>query len=154
MNMARQHCKGLGLALTLLLLLPTDLIQAADGDVIISRTVQPRIATRPTMVPDPHPRAVNASPTHYIGNQLGTNQLSTGELSDHEFSQISSGRLLPAQLPGVQPGILGNNDASNRNSASGLNAVTHNGGAGSQLGGQINRSVQQGLQPLQMLGGQ
>lgn len=153
MNIARQHYKGLGLALALLPLLPADQIQAADGDIIISRTVQPRVATRPTMVPDPNPRAVNAAPTYYIGNQLGTEQIN-GELSDSDFSQVSTGRLLPTQLPGVQPGTLGNSDVTNRNSVPGLNAVTHNGGAGNRLGGQVNRSVQQGLQPLRMLGGQ
>ncbi|MBX9756316.1 MAG: hypothetical protein K2X80_16275 [Pseudomonadaceae bacterium] len=135
-----------------LLWLPIELPQAAPGDVIISRQVQSRVATRPTQVPDPHPRVVNASPTHYTPvSNLGAASLD-GELSDHEFAQVSSGRALPTQLQNNQATTLGGANQTNHNSLQG-SAATH-GGAGSRLGGQVNRSLQQGLRPLQMLGGQ
>ncbi|MBD4432964.1 hypothetical protein GUG90_17660, partial [Xanthomonas citri pv. citri] len=34
---------------------------AADGTIVVQRQVQPRVAYRPSMVPDPHPTVVDTN---------------------------------------------------------------------------------------------
>lgn len=113
---------------------------AGEGDVIISRDVQPRIATRAALVPDPNPLSVN--PGRSVVN-------ATAELGDSDFASVSSGLALPQQLLG---NALGNHlQAPLQPSIPGLGAA-HGGGSGNGVAAQVNRSVQQGLRPLQMLG--
>lgn len=151
MDISLHRLKGLSL-LVAFLSLPAGMPQAADGEIVISRPVQPRVATRAPLATDANPRSVYASPTHYTDlSQLGNS--SQGELSDHDFAGVSSGRSLATQLPGVQAAAFGNNNAANLVGRAGGTA-SHRGGGNSSLGGQINRSLQQGLQPLKMLGGQ
>jgi len=120
--------------------LQAGVLQAAEGDVIISREVQPRVATRAALVPDPNPRSVN--PGRSVVD-------ATAELGDSDFAKVSSGLALPQQLLG---GPLGNQlQAPLQQSLPGLGAG-HGAGGGNGVAAQVNRSVQQGLRPLQMLG--
>lgn len=116
---------------------------AGDGDVILTRTVQPRVATRAPLVPDPNPIKVNVSPANQIERQ-------TGELSDADFANVS-GSL------GTQGRMLNLDNSGALNSSqlrhSGTSAGHSAGSSSSGLGGQINRTVQQGLSPLQNLRG-
>nr|WP_288357544.1 hypothetical protein [uncultured Pseudomonas sp.] len=115
-------------------------VQAADGDVIITRDVQPRVATRAALVPDPNPLSVN--PGRSVVD-------TTAELADGDFANVSSGLALPAQLLGNS---LGHQvQAPLQQSMPGLGA-SHSGSGGNGVASQVNRSVQQGLRPLQMLG--
>lgn len=136
------HCLAQGLVLCLASqAIPS---VADDGDVVLTRTVQPRVATRSPLAPDPNPIKVNVSPAQQVERQ-------TGELSDAEFANVSSN--LRAQGPMLN---LDNSPAL-QNTQPRLTNTTAGHGAGavtSGLGTQINRTVQQGLSPLQRLGGQ
>lgn len=61
--------------------------RAADGEVILTRDVQPRIATRPALVPDPNPLTVQMDRSALVNSSVAA-----GELSDGDFSQVSSGQ--------------------------------------------------------------
>ena len=121
---------------------------AADGVIVISREVQPRMATRAPMIPDPNPRTVNANPSSTV--QRAVNSY---ELNDVDFAGVTSGASLHRQiLPSTHlPGLSG----SSQSSAQGLPGMRagHGGGAGSSVSNQINRSLQQGLAPLKILTG-
>jgi hypothetical protein len=114
--------------------------QAAEGDVIITREVQPRVATRAALVPDPNPLSVNPGRSVIEA---------TAELADGDFANVSSGLALPQQLLGNSLGHQVQTPL--QHSMPGLGAP-HGGGGGSGVATQVNRSVQQGLRPLQMLG--
>jgi hypothetical protein len=163
---------GKGMAVAVLLcgsLLADAPLLAGDGDIIIIRTVQPRSATRLPLTPDPKPLAINPrdlsgkpaqNHTSNIGNTVTR---SLGELSDGDFAGISSGqglggagRALNAPSAGAvnhQP-----NGITNQTLNGNVGQANHrNGGGGAGLAGvpsQVNRSLQQGLRPLQMLTGQ
>ncbi|MGL4316166.1 MAG: hypothetical protein ACRCTL_06090 [Pseudomonas sp.] len=123
-------------------------VLAADGDIVLSRDVQPRVATRPPLVPDPNPTVVNVDPHQQINRQTqGIERL--GELSDSDFASINSGLSLPNRLLGTDnPQAL----PSTQQHQQGIGSLSHgNGAVSSGIAGQINRSVQQGLRPLQNL---
>lgn len=126
---------------------------AADGDIIIGRDVQIRAATRKELVPDPNPQLVNPKPNRVIESGLRGNRL-VGELDDSEFAAVSTGTRLTTQLLGSQiPSVNQNPTLSAQHpGVSGHNPVGHSGaGALGNVDSQINRSVQQGLRPLQIL---
>ena len=131
-------------------------VQAADGDIIISREVQPRSAVRQELVPDPNPQLVNPNRESQINSSLNAGHRAM-EISDSEFAGVSSGSSLahglhifsqpPNQSIGVQSpgrGVTG---------AAGNNTVGRAVGGATRAAGQVNRSVQQGLRPLQNLKG-
>ena len=121
---------------------------AADGIIVITRDVQPRIATRPALVPDPNPRTVNANPSSTVIR--ATNSY---ELNDADFARITSGSSLQRQmLPGGQLPGLGNSSQTSSHGLPGMRAG-QGGGAGGNVSNQINRSLQQGLAPLKILTG-
>ena len=120
---------------------------AGDGRIVIQRELQPRVAFRQTMVPDPNPVAVNPN----VSSQV--NHLVRGlELTDGEFAQVVSGQhglhgnLAAGDLPGL--GSVQSPNARLPGLASG-----RAGAAGGGIAGQVNRSVQRGLSPLQNLTG-
>lgn len=125
---------------------------AANGDIIISREVQPRAATRKELVHDPNPQLVNPKPNAVIHSGLRSGHI--GELDDSDFAAVTSGTRLPQQLldsqmPRVQQSA---SDVARHVGSAGHNPVGHSGnGALSNINGQVNRSVQQGLRPLQIL---
>ena len=121
---------------------------AADGIIVITRDVQPRVATRPALVPDPNPRTVNANPSSTVIR--ATNSY---ELNDADFARITSGSSLQRQmLPGGQLPGLSNSSHASSHGLPGMRAG-QGGGAGSNVSNQINRSLQQGLAPLKILTG-
>lgn len=121
---------------------------AADGIIVITRDVQPRVATRPALIPDPNPRTVNANPSSTVIR--ATNSY---ELSDADFAGITSGSSLQRQmLPGGQLRGLSSSSQTSSHGLPGMRAG-QGGGAGSSVSNQINRSLQQGLAPLKLLTG-
>ncbi|WP_373187472.1 hypothetical protein [Halopseudomonas sp.] len=124
---------------------------AANGDIIIGREVQPRHATRKELVPDPNPQLVNPKPNTVI--ERGLQGFRIGELNDSEFAAVNSGSRLPQQIENQMPRVQQSaSDVTRHGGTAGHNPVGHSGtGALSNINGQVNRSVQQGLQPLQIL---
>ncbi|GLU36744.1 hypothetical protein [Pseudomonas sp. NBRC 100443] len=120
-------------------------VQAGDGTIVIQRTVQPRVATRPTMVPDPNPITVNPNISPQINRQVGN-----AELDDAEFARVTSGSSLSQRiLPGGN--LVGMDNGANRTLQSG--SLGGGGGSGAGISNSVNRTVQQGLSPLRMLTG-
>lgn len=121
---------------------------ADDGVIVLTREVQPRIATRPALIPDPNPSTVNANVSPIVHRALDSY-----ELSDKDFAGVASGSgiqrlILPdGHLPGL--------GVSNADAAQGLPGMNggSTGGAGSGIANQVNRSLQQGLAPLKILTG-
>lgn len=118
---------------------------AGDGTIVIQREVQPRVAFRPTMVPDPHPVSVNPNVSSQVNHQMRGL-----ELNDSDFAHVTSGQrlngtnLAEGHLPGLE------SPAGAR--LPGLSAGRASSG-GNSISSQVNRSVQKGLAPLQNLTG-
>lgn len=122
------------------------LVQAGDGTIVLQRQVQPRVATRPTDIPDPHPITVNPNISEQIVRQTGN-----AELSDSDFAGVTSGSSLQRHImPGGQ--LVGMDNGSNQSlNGNGMGVGAAGGGAG--ISNSVNRTVQQGLSPLRMLTG-
>lgn len=142
------------ICLTALALCVLTQAQAADGDILISREVQPRAAVRQELLPDPNPQVVNPDHSTQIRHNIGSG-LSSVEISDRDFANVTSGTSLGRGLqifnqPGEQgpDGLRGAGGLGISVGAGGARA----GGATARIGGDVNRSVQQGLRPLQNLG--
>lgn len=122
--------------------------QAADGVIIISRDVHPRLVNTPTRIPDPNPRTVNANPSETV-----IRATHSYELTDADFARVTSGSGVQQQiLPGGQLPGFGNPAQGASHGLPTLRAGA-GGGAGSNVSNQINRSLQQGLAPLKILTG-
>lgn len=132
--------------------IPSSPVFAAGGDVILTRQVQTRVATRPPLVPDPNPLIVNTKPSTYVGEDLQMQSM-PGELDDQDFAAVTSGaRMIQQTLaPLVQGNPAGAASGVNHSAIAGSNPVGHAGNALGNIDGQINRSIEQGLRPLQML---
>lgn len=112
-----------------------------DGRILITRDVQPRIAYRAPLVPDPNPVTVNANPSGHVLR-------ATGELSDGDFANISSGSGisgLVTQQTNNLGGMMGN-QTQLPNMAGGRSS-----GGGNGISNMVNSSVQQGLGALKVL---
>lgn len=121
------------------------IVQAGDGTIVLQRQVQPRVATRPTDIPDPNPITVNPNISDQVVRQTGN-----AELSDSDFAGVTSGSTLERHiLPGGT--LVGMDNGSNQS----LNNGSLGGGmgAGGGISNSVNRTVQQGLSPLRMLTG-
>ncbi|MFI7858710.1 MULTISPECIES: hypothetical protein [Pseudomonas] len=117
--------------------------QADNGIIVITRDVQPRIATRAPLAPDPYPTTANANPSAYVLRQ-------TNELSDGDFASITSGTGI-SSLVTQQTDNLGGpigNQTQLANQAAGRGT-----GSGNGISNMVNSSVQRGLAPLQILTG-
>jgi len=153
---ARIYALGSLLAISAVLV-PVEYVTAeGNGEIIIQRTVQPRVATRPTMTPDPNPLTVNPNVGPQVTGTLN-GSLGASELGDADFASVTSGSsingfILPGgNLPGfaAQQGMINNTLSGS--------AATHGGGSGPTSGAgisnQVNNALRSGLAPLQMLGG-
>ena len=118
-------------------------VQAENGIVVITRDVQPRMATRAPLAPDPHPVTVNTNPSAHILKQ-------TNELSDGDFAGVSSGAGI-SSLVTQQTNNLGAN-ITNQTQLPNL-AGGRGSGGGNGISNMVNSSVQKGLAPLQILTG-
>lgn len=128
--------------------------QAAGGDIIITREVQPRAAARQELIPDPNPQLVNPDHSALINKTIRSGQAPL-EISDSDFAGVTSGTSLANGLqifnqPGDQLGTR--MPVRNGLGVSGSTAGGRVTGSTGRIGGDINRSVQQGLRPLQNLG--
>ncbi len=133
---------------------------AADGTIVVQRQVQPRVAYRPSMVPDPHPTVVDtnvSAEVNALANGAASGNTVSCELGDADFAIVTSGSGIRSMiLPGgALPGFANQPANPATVQAVGNLGTTHGagGGAGAGLAGQINGSLKQGLAPLQMLGG-
>ncbi len=122
---------------------------AGDGTIVIQREVQPRVAFRPTMVPDPNPVTVNPNISPQVKSMLDST-----ELSDGDFARITTGNRM-TRMPVPDGTLHGLNNAGSNSSAQGVPglAAGHSGGGGNSIANQVNRSLQQGLAPLRVLTG-
>ncbi|UJJ33305.1 hypothetical protein HV822_02035 [Halopseudomonas maritima] len=125
--------------------------QAADGDIIIQRQVQSRIATRAPLLPDPNPEIVNP----------GTDaRRMAAEMSDADFANVASGAALRGHYVESQitQGLVPNHSGSVlAGPQSGTQTVGGGGGGGGAvsgpaISGTINQSIKQGLGPLNAIG--
>ena len=128
---------------------------AGGGDIIISRDVQPRAATRQELVPDPNPQLVNPNNDPLINRAVRGGQAPM-ELSDRDFAGVNTGTSLASGVqifaqPVDQP--AGNHLPGRAGlGVTGSSSVGGATGAANRVGSDVNRSVQQGLRPLQNLG--
>ena len=119
------------------------------GEIVITRHVYPRAVGSIVPPPDPHPTTVNANP----GAQI-TAVTSQHELGDGDFARVSTGSSITRVInTGTNnlPGMV-----SQGGSLPGLSGSGRTGGGGGSmgsLGGQINRSIEQGMRPLSSMGG-
>ncbi|MHC8362307.1 hypothetical protein ACYZUA_18810 [Pseudomonas sp. LS2P72] len=118
-------------------------VQADNGIIIIKRDVQPRMAIRAPLIPDPSPTTANANPTKHIVSQ-------TNELSDGDFAGVASGAGI-SRLVTQNTSNLGGN-ISNQTQLSNLPAG-RSGNAGNGIANMVNSSVQQGLGALKAITG-
>ncbi|KQV22046.1 hypothetical protein ASC74_16720 [Pseudomonas sp. Root329] len=118
-------------------------VQADNGIIIIKRDVQPRMATRAPVAPDPNPTTANANPSKEILAQ-------TSELSDGDFASVASGASI-SRLITQNTNNLGGN-ISNQTQLSNLPAG-RSGNAGNGIANMVNSSVQQGLGALKVITG-
>ncbi|HDS1683579.1 TPA: hypothetical protein QEM39_005211 [Pseudomonas putida] len=118
-------------------------VQADNGIIVITRDVQPRMAIRAPLAPDPNPTTANANPSAYVIKQ-------TNELSDGDFASITSGTGISSLITQQTDNLGGaiGNQTQLANQAAGRGT-----GSGSGIANMVNSSVQRGLAPLQILTG-
>lgn len=117
---------------------------AADGVIVILRTVQPRDATVKPLEPDPNPTTVNANPSKYVLQQ-------TNELNDGDFANVSTGmNVKSSMLPASN--VLNSVNGSVQSQTNGGMAASH-GGGGNGIANMVNQNVMQGLGALKVITG-
>lgn len=121
---------------------------AGDGTIVLQRVVQPRVATRPTMVPDPNPVTVNPNISGQVVQMTGS-----AEVSDSEFARVTSGSSIQ-RLIVPNGGLMGMENTTNRTvSNMGMVSGARSADGTSGVSGQVGHAVQTGLAPLQILTG-
>ena len=118
-------------------------VQADNGIIIIKRDVQPRMATRAPVMPDPSPTTANANPSKQVLRQ-------TNELSDGDFANVASGAGI-SRLVTQNTNNLGGN-LTNQTQLSNLPAG-RSGNSGNGIANMVNSNVQQGLGALKVVTG-
>jgi hypothetical protein len=118
-------------------------VQADNGIIIIKRDVQPRMATRAPVMPDPSPTIANANPSKQVLRQ-------TNELSDGDFASVASGAGI-SRLVTQNTNNLGGN-ISNQTQLSNLPAG-RSGNSGNGIANMVNSNIQQGLGALRVVTG-
>jgi hypothetical protein len=118
-------------------------VQADNGIIIIKRDVQPRMATRAPVIPDPSPTTANANPSKQVLRQ-------TNELSDGDFASVASGAGI-SRLVTQNTNNLGGN-ITNQTQLSNLPAG-RSGNSGNGIANMVNSNIQQGLGALRVVTG-
>jgi hypothetical protein len=118
-------------------------VQADNGLIIIKRDVQPRMATRAPVIPDPSPTTANANPSKQVLRQ-------TNELSDGDFANVASGAGI-SRLVTQNTNNLGGN-LTNQTQLSNLPAG-RSGNSGNGIANMVNSNIQQGLGALRVVTG-
>ena len=118
-------------------------VHADNGIIVITRDVQPRMAIRAPLAPDPNPTTANANPSAQVLKQ-------TNELSDGDFASITSGTGISSLVTQQTDNLGGHigNQTQLANQAAGRGT-----GSGNGISNMVNSSVQRGLAPLQILTG-
>ena len=119
-------------------------LAAGDGVIVLERTVQPHVATRPVMRPDPNPTTVDTNVSSRV-----TGALDNGELNDGDFASVTSGATINHLL--MPSGTLRGLNQLDRG-LPGLDAG-HAGSSTGGIGATVTNAVSQGLAPLQMMTG-
>ncbi len=128
--------------------LVSTIAQATDnGEIVIIRKVQSFAVGNPAPRPDPNPTTVNTNPSAQINSAT-----QNSELGDGDFARVTTGA-------GVNRTITANtNHLPGLNPSNGMPGLTSgraggsSGGAANNIGGQINRSIEQGMRPLTSFG--
>lgn len=130
----------IGCALGASFILPA---HAGDGRIVITRDVQPRMAIRAPMIPDPNPVTVNANPSALVIR-------ATNELNDGDFAGVRSGAGISGMVLQQTNNLGGNfgNQTQLPNLAGGRGS-----GSGNGIANMVNSSVQQGMGALNVLKG-
>ena len=118
-------------------------VQADNGIIIIKRDVQPRMATRAPVIPDPSPTTANANPSRQVLRQ-------TNELSDGDFASVASGAGI-SRLVTQNTNNLGGN-ITNQSQLSNLPAG-RSGNSGNGIANMVNSNIQRGLGALKIVTG-
>ncbi|HJR27427.1 MAG TPA: hypothetical protein VJ889_01810 [Pseudomonas sp.] len=118
-------------------------VQADNGIIIIKRDVQPRMATRAPVAPDPSPTIANANPSKQVLRQ-------TNELSDGDFASVATGAGI-SRLVTQNTNNLGGN-ITNQSQLSNLPAG-RSGNSGNGIANMVNSNIQQGLGALKVITG-
>ncbi|WP_030130300.1 hypothetical protein [Pseudomonas sp. QTF5] len=118
-------------------------VQADNGIIIIKRDVQPRMATRAPVMPDPSPTTANANPSKQVLRQ-------TNELSDGDFASVASGAGISRLVTQNTNNLSGN--ITNQTQLSNLPAG-RSGNSGNGIANMVNSNVQQGLGALRVVTG-
>ncbi|KAB0507091.1 hypothetical protein [Pseudomonas lini] len=118
-------------------------VQADNGIIIIKRDVQPRMATRAPVIPDPSPTTANANPSKQVLRQ-------TNELSDGDFANVASGAGI-SRLVNQNTNNLGGN-LTNQTQLSNLPAG-RSGNSGNGIANMVNSNIQRGLGALNVVTG-
>lgn len=119
-------------------------VQADNGIIIIKRDVQPRMATRAPVIPDPSPTTANANPSKQILRQ-------TNELSDGDFANVASGAGISRLVNQGTNNNLGGN-ITNQTQLSNLPAG-RSGNSGNGIANMVNSNIHQGLGALKVVTG-
>jgi hypothetical protein len=130
----------IGCALGSIISLP---VQADNGIIIIKRDVQPRMATRAPVMPDPNPTTANANPSKQVLRQ-------TNELSDGDFASVASGAGISGLVTQNTNNLSGN--ITNQTQLSNLPAG-RSGNSGNGIANMVNSNIQQGLGALRVVTG-
>ena len=119
-----------------------------EGQIIVMREVQPRVATRPPLAPDPNPRVVKTSPEAYVSGGIGS-AITSGELGDSDFAHVNSGMAASQRMLTGSSGPLHTGISNQRvtSATSGIGGKPGGNGGGG-IAGTVNQGVQQGLRPL------
>ncbi len=128
-------------------LISTTAQAAGNGEIVVIRKVQPFAVGNPAPRPDPNPTTVNTNPSAQINSVT-----QSSELGDGDFARVSTGA-------GVTRAITANtNPLPGLNTSNGMPGLTNgraggsSGGVANNIGGQINRSIEQGMRPLTSFG--
>ncbi|WP_095054902.1 hypothetical protein [Pseudomonas sp. Irchel s3b2] len=118
-------------------------VLADNGIIIIKRDVQPRMATRAPVMPDPSPTTANANPSKQVLRQ-------TNELSDGDFAGVATGAGISGLVTQNTNNLGGN--ITNQTQLSNLPAG-RSGNSGNGIANMVNSNIQQGLGALKVITG-
>jgi hypothetical protein len=146
--MNKQPSRIIWLLGSTLAMLSINPVFADNGLIVLTREVQPRVATRQALAQDPNPLTVQAGGPKYANT----------ELSDSDFAHINTGLSVANSALTNRNNSLSSSNVliqSGGNGVPGLGATIGGGttgGATNGISGRVNGALKSGLRPLQQLG--